>query len=42
MVVTNAIQALISIEEKGGPKFEVDYAMINKFLLAFEESNEWS
>ena len=42
MVVTNAIQALISIEEKGGPKFEVDYSMVNKFLLAFEESNEWS
>lgn len=41
MVVTNAIQCLLSIEEKGGPRFDIDFETVNRFLTGMEESNEW-
>ncbi len=41
MVLTNAIHCLSSIEEKGGPKFTLDYTTVNKLLTALDEASEW-
>ena len=41
MVVTNALACLKSIEAKGGPKLELDFVTIGRFLTALEEANEW-
>ena len=42
MVVSNAIQSLISMEERGGPQFIVDYDLTGKLLTGLDEASEWS
>lgn len=42
MVMSNAIMCLNSIATKGGPKFQLDFKLVSKMLLALNEANEWS
>lgn len=42
MVVSNAISSLISIEERGGPQFLVDFDLVSRLLTGIDEANEWS
>ena len=41
MVVANAIYALQSIEQAGGPKLKLEQAYIQNFLTALNEATEW-
>ena len=42
MVVANAIYALQSIEQAGGPKLKIDQNHMQKFLTALNEATEWA